>query len=115
MDPGRLTENDMNTEIETPITADELLKEILEAKQETPADKDVPEAEEDLDKLSRKSPPKRGLCRRCGENKPINRLMLCYPCWVKTNLEERGWREGMPHPEGCDCTLSEHGRRSDGN
>ena len=34
------------------------------------------------------APPKRGICRRCGENRPINRLMLCYRCWVITNLEE---------------------------
>lgn len=90
------------------------VKQIEELQQET-LDKEVPEGEEDLERLSRKAPPSRGLCRRCGENKPINRLMLCYPCWVKTNLEERGWREGQGHPEWCECTLGDHGRRSDGN
>ncbi|MBI4677963.1 MAG: hypothetical protein HY748_10315 [Elusimicrobia bacterium] len=63
----------------------------------------------DPSKVEQRLPPSRGLCRRCGENKPVNRLMLCYPCWVKTRLEERGWREGMPHPDDCGCVgLGEH-------
>ncbi|MBI5242513.1 MAG: hypothetical protein HY922_02370 [Elusimicrobia bacterium] len=90
------------------------VKQIEELQRKT-LDKDVPEGSEDLKRLSQKEPPSRGLCRRCGENKPVNRLMLCYPCWVKTNLEERGWREGQSHPEWCECTLGDHGRRSDGN
>ncbi|MBI4385788.1 MAG: hypothetical protein HY551_00245 [Elusimicrobia bacterium] len=62
------------------------------------------------------APPKRGLCRRCGQDRPINRLMLCYSCWVKTQLEERAdWREGMPHPDWCGCALPEHDRRCAGN
>jgi hypothetical protein len=52
-----------------------------------------------------RKPPREGLCRRCGKTAPINRLMLCYPCWVKTQLEEKGWREGQPHPRGCGCWL----------
>ena len=51
-------------------------------------EKEKPAEETDLRKLSQKKPPSRGLCRRCGENKPINRLMLCYPCWVKSELEK---------------------------
>jgi len=78
-------------------------------------EKEAPEREEDLERLSQKTPPSRGICRRCGENKPVNRLMLCYPCWVKTNLEENGWRQGEPHPDWCECTLTDHGRRTDGN
>ena len=75
-----------------------------------------PEEETDLRKLSQKKPPSRGMCRRCGENKPINRLMLCYPCWVKSELEKDGWREGMPHPDECACEgLKDHVRRADGN
>lgn len=82
---------------------------------ETP-EKEKPEEEPDLRKLSQKKPPSRGLCRRCGENKPINRLMLCYPCWVKSELEKDGWKEGMPHPDHCHCEgLKDHSRRSDGN
>ena len=83
---------------ETTTQIDELLKE-----------------EEDLKRLSQQTPPSRGICRRCGENKPVNRLMLCYPCWVKTNLEENGWREGLPHPDWCECALTDHGHRADGN
>ena len=73
--------------------------------------------EKDPTKVKQRKPPDRGLCRRCGQNKPINRLMLCYPCWVKTELEEKaGWREGMPHPDWCRCEgIAEHTRRADGN
>lgn len=67
----------------------------------------------DLEKIPKRAPPKDGLCRRCGENKPINRLMLCYVCWVKTNLEEKGWREGMAHPDWCKCEVPGAHRRSD--
>ena len=78
---------------------------------EAPEEKD----EKDPAKIRGVKPPSRGLCRRCGENKPINRLMLCYPCWVKTNLEENGWREGLPHPDSCGCETGEHARQSSGN
>jgi len=84
----------------TETLTDELV--IGEPQVETPAE-EKPEEEPDLRKLSQKKPPSRGLCRRCGENKPINRLMLCYPCWVKSELEKDGWREGRPHPDGCGC------------
>jgi len=75
------------------------------------------EEERDPSKVKQKSPPSRGICRRCGQNKPVNRLMLCYPCWVKTRLEERGWREGLPHPDDCGCVGlgQHHGHGSDGN
>ena len=83
---------------------------------ETP-EKEKPEEEPDLRKLSQKKPPSAGLCRRCGENKPINRLMLCYPCWVKSELEKDGWKEGMPHPDECHCEgINGHpDRKSTGN
>ncbi|MDE2038543.1 MAG: hypothetical protein KGO96_03390 [Elusimicrobia bacterium] len=72
--------------------------------------------EEDLSKLKQRKPPVGGLCRRCGKNKPINRLMLCYPCWVKTELENTGWREGLPHPDWCRCEgLPDHQRKSSSN
>ena len=79
----------------------------------------VKEAAEERDpsKIPQRRVPNRGLCRRCGQNKPINRLMLCYPCWVKTELEKKaGWREGMPHPDWCGCEgIPGHVRRADGN
>lgn len=95
-------------------TAEELLEEVLEKPQtELPPEE---QKEEDPSKLKQRKPPKEGICRRCGQNKPVNRLMLCYPCWVKTELEKTGWREGMAHPDWCRCEgLKDHARRSDGN
>ena len=77
--------------------------------------KDKPKEKEDLSKIPSRTPPKRGLCRRCGKNKPINRLMLCYPCWVKTNLEKFGWKDGAPHPDWCACEVAGGHQRSSGN
>ena len=87
---------------------EELTKEIFE---------EVSDERPDLEKLKQRKPPKDGPCKRCGQNRPLNRLMLCYPCWVKTVLEEKyGWREGMTHPDGCDCEVpSAHGSSSPGN
>lgn len=79
--------------------------------------REKPKEETDLRKLQQKKPPSRGLCRRCGENKPINRLMLCYPCWVKVELEKSGWKDGEPHPDWCGCeSVGGHAeRKSAGN
>ena len=97
----------------TETLAEELVIEA--APTEAPAPQ-KPLEEPDLRRLSRQKPPSRGLCRRCGENKPVNRLMLCYPCWVKTELEKHGWREGQSHPDWCGCEgSSAHSRLSDGN
>ncbi len=101
-------------------SGDELLEELLAPKKTAEPqvdEREETEEEPDLTRMRKPAPPKKGLCRRCGENKPINRLMLCYPCWVKTNLEEHGWREGMPHPEWCACDgVGGHSaRRSAGN
>jgi hypothetical protein len=72
--------------------------------------------ETDIKKIPQRRPPKQGPCKRCGQDKPLNRLMLCYPCWVKTELEKSGWREGMPHPDWCHCEgIKDHQRKSDGN
>lgn len=76
---------------------------------------DVPSEKIDLARIPKRAPPSKGMCLRCGENKPINRLMLCYPCWVKTRLEEKGWREGQPHPDSCGCSLPAHQSPSSGN
>ena len=82
----------MPIEAPTKVSGDELLAELLAgAPKGTEEKEEAPEDEKDIDKLKQRKPPSRGLCRRCGENKPINRLMLCYECWVKTVLEERGW------------------------
>jgi hypothetical protein len=94
------------------ITAEEVLTGIKEAPAPDIEEKD----EKDPAKVKQRVPPSRGLCRRCGENKPINRLMLCYPCWVKDELEKSGWKDGQPHPDWCACEgIKDHQRRSDGN
>jgi hypothetical protein len=89
---------------------------VLTEDQQAPAAPPAEETDpEKLKKIARK-PPKEGPCKRCGQDRPLNRLMLCYPCWVKTELEKTGWREGMPHPDWCRCEgIKDHQRKSDGN
>lgn len=67
-------------------------------------DKEKEETPEDIKRRARK-PPSEGPCKRCGQDRPLNRLMLCYKCWVLVQLEKSGWREGQPHPAGCGCDL----------
>lgn len=74
--------------------------------------KEKKEDVEDVKKRSRK-PPKDGPCKRCGQNKPLNRLLLCYTCWVKDKLEKSGWREGQAHPISCGCDLECAAERKD--
>ena len=58
-----------------------------------------------------RKPPKEGICKRCGLDKPVNRLSLCYSCFVITNIEDREKKEGrewtpsMAHPSWCKCEL----------
>jgi len=60
------------------------------------------ETPEDIKRRARR-PPADGPCKGCGKNKPLNRLFLCYDCWLLKRLKEQGWREGLPHPPGCGC------------
>ena len=82
-----------------------------------PEEKETPE---DIERRSRK-PPADGPCKGCGKNKPLNRLMLCFKCWVNKNLldwskaNKKDWIPGDPHPDWCKCGLPEHGSRTDGN
>lgn len=62
------------------------------------------ETPDDIKKRARK-PPADGPCKGCGQNKPLNRLMLCYRCWVDKVNTERGWKPGQPHPATCRCDL----------
>ncbi len=87
--------------IATMTLAEELV--IEKTREGEPETLELPQEEVDLNRIPKRAPPKKGLCLRCGEDKPINRLMLCYPCWVKVNLEKDGWKEGQPHPESCGC------------
>lgn len=96
------------------------LTEELVIEKVVPAEPDLqerPDEEIDLARIPKRAPPSKGMCMRCGENKPINRLMLCYPCWVKSQLEKDGWKEGEPHPDSCGCEgINGHpGRKSIGN
>lgn len=79
--------------------------------------KPVVDKDKDKDDLrdTAKAPPKKGPCMRCGNDRPLNRLFLCYRCWVITNLEDQAkkrgesWHEGDPHPPNCRCVgLGEH-------
>ena len=75
---------------------EEIFEEVVEEVKERP----------DLGKLKQRKPPKDGPCKRCGQDRPLNRLFLCYKCWVKTVLEDKfGWKEGMSHPPSCDCEV----------
>ena len=69
-----------------------------------------------------RKPPADGPCKGCGQEKPLNRLMLCYRCWVIKNLQDEAKSRGEdflpgidPHPSWCKCTLPEHGGRTAGN
>lgn len=72
---------------------------------------DEKESPEDIKKRARK-PPAEGPCKGCGKNLPLNRLMLCYRCWVNKNLTDadKDFIPGIdPHPKTCQCDLPEHG------
>lgn len=66
-------------------------------------------------------PPEDGPCRECKRMRRLNRLRLCYPCYVDLNLadqmKQRGqeWKPGDKHPDWCDCEgLGEHTERDRG-
>lgn len=105
----------MSATVET-TTIEEFLDQIAPDIEKPLPEEGAEKPEDDLSKLKQRKPPKDGPCKRCGQDKPLNRLMLCYPCWVKSELEKSGWREGMPHPDWCHCEgLKDHARRSYGN
>ena len=75
-----------------------------------PAETPKPEEKEDVEDIEKRArkPPSDGPCRGCGKSVPINRLMLCFRCWVQKNLIEWGkgdWIPGDPHPSWCGCGL----------
>ncbi len=66
-------------------------------------------------------PPEEGPCRECKRRRRLNRLKLCYPCYVDLNIadgmKKRGqeWKTGDKHPAWCDCEgLGEHPERDNG-
>jgi len=82
-----------------------------------------PEEKESIDDLYRRArkPPAEGPCKGCGQDRPLNRLMLCFRCWVLKNLsdwaklEGNSWSVGQPHPSWCHCGLPEHAGQGGGN
>lgn len=80
------------------------------------ADKAKPEEKESVEDIERRSrkPPADGPCKGCGNDRPLNRLMLCYSCWVKKNLLDWSrangdrWIPGDAHPDWCECVTPEH-------
>ena len=73
-----------------------------EAEKPKPEEKETPE---DIERRSRK-PPADGPCKMCGKDKPINRLFLCYACWLQDKIHRDSggkWLPGDPHPKGCGC------------
>lgn len=85
-----------------------------------PAGKPKPKEEEDDEVLLRRArkPPAEGPCRGCGKSLPLNRLMLCFRCWVNKNLDNWARAQGRDfiptvdrHPDWCRCGLPEHAGR----
>lgn len=83
-------------------TADPAVETPATPKDPKPEDK---ESAEDIKKRARK-PPSEGPCKMCKQTKPLNRLLLCYPCWLKDKLHKDSggqWLPGDPHPATCGC------------
>jgi hypothetical protein len=66
-------------------------------------------------------PPHNGNCRECKRDRPLNRLKLCYACFVELVLMDEAkkrsdpWKPGESHPKWCACEgLGEH-TNSDGS
>lgn len=79
------------------------------------------DAAEPKDAHGGSKPPEDGPCRECKRLRRLNRLRLCYPCFVELNLaddmKKRGleWKAGDKHPSWCDCEgLGEHAERDNG-
>ncbi len=72
-----------------------------------PNEEKTPEEKEEIDDIEKRArkPPADGPCKGCGENKPLNRLFLCYKCWVfkRLNDADPSWLPGDPHPSTCGC------------
>ena len=84
---------------------------------ETPSETPKPEKKEDIEDIEKRArkPPADGPCKGCGQNMPLNRLMLCYKCWVNKKLMDEAKARGEefipgidPHHKSCDCELPDH-------
>ena len=87
------------------VVTQEEFQKLVEGLAPRPADVD----KENQQPSTGRRKPGEGQCKRCGEIRQVNRHKLCYRCWVITELEKSGWREGQPHPDWCKCEgLGEH-------
>ncbi len=82
---------------------------------------DAKDAAEPKDANGGSKPPADGTCRECKRLRRLNRLKLCYPCFVELVLmdeaKKRGhqWKPGDKHPDWCSCEgLGEHQERDNG-
>lgn len=82
---------------------------------------DAKDEAEDRPSTGGAEPPKEGPCRECKRLRRLNRLKLCYPCFVELVLmdeaKKRGheWKPGDKHPAYCSCEgLGEHPERDRG-
>ena len=82
---------------------------------------DAKDMAEDRPSTGGAKPPEDGNCRECKRLRRLNRLKLCYPCFVELVLmdeaKKRGveWKAGDKHPDWCGCEgLGEHPERDRG-
>lgn len=82
---------------------------------------DAKDQAEDRPDCGGSKPPEPALCRECKRLRMLNRLRLCYPCFVELVLmdeaKRRGheWKPGDKHPDFCSCEgLGEHPERDRG-
>lgn len=100
----------------TSIISEVAVEETVAPAAPAPSEKVKPEEKESVEDIFKRArkPPAEGPCRGCGEGKPLNRLMLCYACWVRKNLLDDAkagktdWIPGDPHPSTCGCNLPDH-------
>ena len=83
------------------------VKEVFEAAP-TSVEVGKPEEKEDDEAIKKRSrkPPSEGPCKMCKQMKQLNRLLLCYECWLKDKLHKDSggeWLPGDPHPRTCGC------------
>lgn len=103
-----------------PVEAPAAPPEAKPAEEKSALDDAKDDAEERPD-VGGAKPPAAGPCRECKRFRMLNRLRLCYPCFVDLVLMDeakaRGheWKPGDAHPGYCSCEgLGEHPERDRG-
>ena len=86
-----------------------VLDEVLETIEKKIGEGEAPPDEkETIDAIKKraKEPPSEGPCKMCKQMRMLNRLLLCYECWVKDQLHKQSggeWLPGDPHLSTCRC------------